>query len=46
MKVDESLLQEAMEMVEANARTAREVENDVISASCSFCGMGCSGIVG
>lgn len=46
MKVEESLLQEAMEMVEANARTTQEVEGDIVSVGCSFCGLGCSGIVG
>lgn len=46
MKVEESLLQEAQELLEANARTIREVEDDIVSVGCSFCGLGCSGIVG
>ncbi|WP_251622898.1 hypothetical protein [Odoribacter lunatus] len=46
MKVDESLLQEAMNLVTASAKITKEVEKDVISAGCSFCGLGCEGIVG
>ena len=47
MKVDESLLMEANEMLAENQeRLSQVVTTEIASVSCSGCGLGCSGIVG
>lgn len=46
MKVDESLLMEANEVLAENQESLSQVVTEIASVSCSGCGLGCSGIVG
>ncbi|MFR9507795.1 MAG: hypothetical protein SNH27_13860 [Rikenellaceae bacterium] len=46
MKLENSLLEQATELLKANQESISKSEVETVSVSCSGCGAGCSGIVG
>ena len=46
MKVNEILLQNAMSLLNAHQQEVNSKADEILSIGCSWCGMGCSGIVG
>lgn len=46
MKLENSLLEQANELLNVNQENISKTETETVSVSCSGCGAGCSGIVG
>lgn len=46
MKLENSLLQQATELLNANQENISKTLTETVSVSCSGCGAGCSGIIG
>ena len=47
MQIDDALLKDAQVLLDENQVELEAIETkEILSAGCSFCGLGCSGIVG